>query len=94
MIKHIVFFSAKDQKDIPVIKEALLGYRNIPSVSNLEVHENLKKDDDSSEIDIILTVEFESLEDMDEYKKHPIFKEGINTIRPLRNLRFVADFKS
>ena len=40
MIKHIVFFSAKRPENIPVIKETLSKYRDIPSVSKIVVSEN------------------------------------------------------
>lgn len=93
MIRHIVFFSAKDPKDISAIKEALLTYNDIPSVSKLEVAENSKRDGLSDEIDIVLHAEFESFEAMEKYKQHPIFKAGIDVVRPLRKLRYAVDFE-
>ncbi|MZR30693.1 Dabb family protein [Sneathiella litorea] len=92
MIKHIVFFSAKHPENIPVIKEAFSKYRDIPSVSKIEVSENSKRDGLSDDIDIVLYVEFESVEALEEYKRHPIYKAGTDTVRPLRKLRFVVDF--
>lgn len=91
MIRHIVFFSAKDPKDIPVIKETLLGYRAIPSIAKLEVSENSKCDQIANDIDVVLYAEFASFEDMEAYKQHPIYQEGIKIVRPLRELRFAAD---
>ena len=91
MIRHIVFFSAKEPQYIPIIKETLLSYRDIPSILKLEVQENIKQDSLSSEIDIILYAEFESLASLQEYKNHPIYKNGIKIIRPLRELRYVVD---
>jgi hypothetical protein len=58
------------------------------------VAENLKCDDVSNEIDIVLVAEFASLEDLEAYKAHPLYQEGIRTVRPLRELRFSADFHS
>jgi quinol monooxygenase YgiN len=94
MIKHIVFFSAKDPQDIPVITRTLLAYRAIPSVLKLEVAENLKCDGVSNEVDIVLYAEFASKEDLEAYKAHPLYQEGIRTVRPLRELRYCADFCS
>lgn len=93
MIKHIVFFSAKDSKDIPRIKEALLTYQQIPYVSKIEIAENSKRDGLSNEIDIVLYAEFESFEAVEGYKKHPIFLAGIEVVRPLRRLRYAVDFE-
>lgn len=92
MIQHIVFFSAKEPQHLPLIKETLLGYSQIPGVLKLRVQENLKRDALSNEIDLVLLAEFESLEALHEYKKHPLYLQGIEIIRPLRNLRYAVDF--
>lgn len=91
MIRHIVFFSAKDPKHVPLIRETLLGYRAIPSVAKLDVAENCKRDSLSNEVDIVLYAEFASFEDLETYKQHPLYQAGIEIVRPLRDVRVVAD---
>ena len=92
MIRHIVFFSAVDPADVPRIVEALGRYRDIPSVSRLEVAANEKRDALSGDIDVVLHVEFETEADLAAYKAHPIYAAGTAVVRPLRGLRHVADY--
>lgn len=93
MIRHIVLFSAKEPQYVSIIKNTLGTYINIPSVYKLEVAENSKQDNLSSEIDIILNIEFKSQEDLEAYKQHEIYKQGIDIIRPLRDKRYVVDYE-
>ena len=94
MIRHIVFFSAKDKKDIPLIRETLAGYCEIPSVAKIEVAENRKCDGIANDIDVVLYAEFESQEALEAYKQHPIYQAGTDIVRPIRELRFAADIES
>ena len=91
MIRHVVLFSARDPADIDTIVETLSGYRDIPQVEMLEVERSLKRDRWSSEIDVVLHATFADEAALAAYKRHPIYEAGTRTVRPLRELRFVAD---
>ena len=94
MIRHIVFFSAKDQKDLSVIKEGLEILKGIPGSHNFEVCYNSKRDALSKETDVVVYCEFEDTRALDSYKEHPLYQESIRRVRPLRDLRIAADFES
>jgi len=56
------------------------------------VETNLLADTLSNEIDVVVYGEFADAEALAAYKAHPIYKKSIAAVRPLRNLRIVADF--
>ena len=91
MIRHIVLFSAKRPENVDRIVETLSGYAAIPGVVSLTVSRNLRLDPTSTEIDVVLEATFGSIEDLEAYKRHPIYRRGTSIVRPLRELRFVAD---
>lgn len=91
-IRHVVLFSAKREDDIPKIIDGLSLLKSIEFCSFLEVRENLRADSLSNEIDVVVYAEFSSQETLNAFKAHPIYQEAINIVRPLRDLRFVADF--
>ena len=93
MIRHIVFFSAKNPDDIPAIITALEQYRDIPGVQELNVARNLKRDPLANDIDIVLHAVFKTEAALEAYKAHSIYKEGTDIVRPLRDLRVVADIE-
>ncbi|SDK31962.1 Dabb family protein [Aliiruegeria lutimaris] len=91
-IRHVVFFSARDKKDVPTIVEGLSRLGNIPHSQNFDVSHNRRKDALSDDVDVIVYAEFESEEALAAYKAHPIYQESIDIVRPLRELRIAADF--
>ena len=91
MIRHVVLFSAKRPEDVDTIVDTLSGYADIPAVETLSVRRNLRLDASSGEIDLMLEATFATLDDLDAYKRHPIYQRGTATVRPLRELRFVVD---
>lgn len=91
-IRHIVAFSALKENDIPKIKKGLEMLGNIPGVINFSVNDNLKLDKGSSEMDVVLYCEFVSQRALDDFKKHRIYDECIQVVRPLRDKRVVLDF--
>ncbi|MEM1399446.1 MAG: Dabb family protein [Pseudomonadota bacterium] len=93
MIRHIVLFSLKNREDMPRVVRILEGYRAIPQVRSLEVGVNQKLDTLSNEFDVALTVSFETVDDLEAYKQHAIYKAGTEVIRPLRDQRVVADYE-
>ena len=94
MIRHIVFFSARNKDDIGAIVESLKRLGEIPHSSVFEVMANTKADPISGEIDVVVYGEFESAEALAAYKAHPIYSETTAVVRPLRELRISADVVS
>lgn len=94
MIRHIVFFSAKNKADIAAIKVELAMLARIPEPLTFEVSENLKQDGIANEIDVVVYAEFADEAALTRYKNHPIYQECISIVRPLRELRFAADIVS
>ena len=91
-IRHVVFFSAKDRKDLPRIVEGLLRLGGIPHSNCFEEVENSRADAFSSEVDVVVYAEFADAKALAAYKAHPIYQESIDLVRPLRELRIAADF--
>lgn len=91
-IRHVVFFSAKRKEDIDRIVDGLSMLRDIPDVSTFEVSRNRHQDGFSNEVDVVVYAEFRDDAAMQAYRAHPIYKECINIVRPLRDVRMAADF--
>lgn len=95
MIRHIVFFNAKDSKDYDDIFNGLSLLSGIPHASVFEVGRNLKTDCISAEApDFVVYAEFTDQNQLDAYKVHPLYAESIAIVRPLRDMRIAADFLS
>ena len=92
MIRHVVLFSSKHPENIDAMMEGLSMLKNIPTVSHFEVSRNLNADHYSNEVDVIVYAEFEDSEALAAYRAHPIYQQCIEVVRPLRELRFAADF--
>lgn len=92
MIRHIVFFSAKAESDIQEIVDGLAILTGIPHARRLEIARNRKSDPLSREADVIVYGEFDNDAELAAYKAHPIYAESIKRVRPLREMRFAADF--
>ncbi len=94
MIRHIVFFSAREKKDVATIVKGLRRLGEIPHATVFEVMPNTKTDPISGEIDVVVYGEFENAEALAAYKAHPIYSETTAVVRPLRELRISADVVS
>ncbi|WP_439406434.1 Dabb family protein [Bradyrhizobium sp. DASA03076] len=92
MIRHIVLFTAKDEAHIDRIIEGLSVLTTIPHASRLEVARNRKSDQLGNDIDVIVYGEFENEAKLAAYKAHELYQESIRRVRPLRELRFAADY--
>lgn len=92
MIRHIVFFSARDAADVNDIVDALSTYATIPGVKDFEVRRNSKVDRLANDVDVVLHACFDTQEDLDAYKAHPTYIAGTEIVRPLRELRVAADY--
>ena len=60
MIRHIVFFSARDPRDIETIRTGLSLLTDIPHADRLEIGENVKTDQLGSEVDLVVYGEFQA----------------------------------
>ncbi|WFU31507.1 Dabb family protein [Bradyrhizobium brasilense] len=93
MIRHIVFFTARDKAGIDQIIEGLSVLTSIPHARRLEIARNRKSDQLGDEIDVVVYGEFDSEAELAAYKTHDLYREAIRCVRPLRELRFAADYE-
>lgn len=94
MIRHVVFFSARDGNDVERVRTGLMDLGRIPHSRCFEVALNSKVDPLSDEIDVVVYAEFEDQAALAAYKAHPLYAATTAKVRPLRELRFSADFAS
>lgn len=92
MIRHIVLFTAKDKAHIDQIVDGLSILTEIPHARRLEVARNRKTDQLGNDIDIVVYGEFDNETELKAYKAHDLYQESIKRVRPLRELRFAADY--
>ncbi|OAN81139.1 stress responsive protein [Sulfitobacter pontiacus] len=92
MIRHVVFFSAKDPRDIDQIVDSLSMLSAIPSVKHFEVSRNRNEDRFANDVDVIVYAEFEDDAALKAYRAHQIYQDCIDLVRPLRDMRIAADF--
>jgi hypothetical protein len=95
MIRHIVFFTAKNPADMDTIFDGLNLLSDNPHAAHFEVGRNLKMDRISAEgPDFVVYAEFTDQDQLDAYKAHPLYEKSIAIVRPLRDMRIAADFLS
>lgn len=92
MIRHIVFFSARDAKDLETIRAGLSVLTGIPHATRLEIGENVRTDQLGTEVDLIVYGEFADEAALAAYKAHPDYQRSIDIVRPLREMRIAADY--
>ncbi|WP_409190203.1 Dabb family protein [Bradyrhizobium sp. RDM4] len=92
MIRHIVLFTAKDKVHIDQIIEGLSVLTTIPHACRLEVARNRKTDQLGNDVDVVVYGEFDNETELAAYKAHDLYQESIRRVRPLRELRFAADY--
>ena len=93
MIRHIVFFTAKPE-NLDAVVEGLGLLGQIPHSEHFEVTRNDKVDLYGNEIDLVVYAEFADEAALAAYKAHPLYAEATRRVRPLRELRYAADFKA
>lgn len=94
MIRHIVFFSAKRNEDVDAIRAGLMELSKIASVDRFEVALNSKVDPLCDQIDVVVYAEFADEAALAAYKADPIYAATTQAVRPLRELRYSADFRA
>jgi hypothetical protein len=92
VIRHIVFFSARDPKDIDRIREGLSILTEIPHAARLEIGSNVKTDQLGHDVDLVVYGEFADEAALAAYKAHPLYQRSIEIVRPLREIRMAADY--
>ena len=92
MIRHIVFFSARDKNDIETIRRGLSLLTEIPHATVLEIGENVKTDQLGGEVDLVVYGEFADADALAAYKAHENYQRSIEIVRPLREMRIAADY--
>jgi len=92
MIRHIVFFSARDAKDLETIRAGLSLLTEIPSAAKLEIGENVRTDQLGGEVDLVVYGEFADEAALAAYKAHENYQRSIEIVRPLREIRMAADY--
>ncbi|MGY4502218.1 hypothetical protein ACVWYH_006175 [Bradyrhizobium sp. GM24.11] len=92
MIRHIVLFTAKDKAYIDQIVDGLSVLATIPHARRLEVSRNRKADQLANDIDVVVYGEFDNETELAAYKAHQLYQESVRRVRPLRELRFAADY--
>ncbi|WGR90729.1 Dabb family protein (plasmid) [Bradyrhizobium sp. ISRA443] len=92
MIRHIVLFAAKNEAQIDQIVEGLAVLATIPHARRLEIARNRKADQFDNDIDVVVYAEFDNETELAAYKAHGLYQEAIRLVRPLRELRFAADY--
>ena len=94
MIRHVVYFSVRSETDRDRVLSGLRLLEANPHALHLEVGENLKLDSLGNEIDFVVYGEFADEAALAAYKAHPIYDETTRLVRPMRELRHSADFRS
>ncbi len=94
MIRHVVFFSARNPQDVDAVLDGLRILRGNPHARRLEVSRNTKRDQLGNDVDVVVYGEFDDAAALAAYKAHPTYEEAIRAVRPLRELRIAADFES
>lgn len=91
MIRHIVFFTAPEDQ-IDRVRAGLSLLTGIPHALTLEIGTNIKRDLFGNEVDIVVYGEFENAEALAAYKAHPVYRQSIDIVKPIREMRIAADF--
>lgn len=92
MIRHIVFFTARDTQDLEKIRAGLSLLTAIPHAHKLEIGENVKTDQLGNVVDLVVYGEFADAAALAAYKVHENYQRSIDIVRPLREMRIAADF--
>lgn len=99
MIKHIVMWKIKDNgngkstlENAKMIKQAIEALKeDINEIINIEVGINVIEGNDA--YDIVLNSQFESVENLKTYQKHPAHVEVVKSIADLLGAKAVVDYE-
>ncbi|MDH2348181.1 Dabb family protein [Bradyrhizobium sp. SSUT77] len=71
--------------------EGLSVLTTIPHARRLQVARNCKTDQLGNDIDVVYG-EFDNEMELAAYNAHDLYQESIRRVRPLRDVRFAADY--
>jgi hypothetical protein len=91
MIRHIVFFTAPSA-NLEEVRAGLSILTEIPHARLLEIGTNVKTDQFGTEIDIVVYGEFDDEAALAAYKAHPNYQLSTSRVRPIREMRYAADY--
>ena len=92
MIRHMVFFNARDPANRDAIFEGLALLTRNAHANLVEVARNRKIDQLANAVDFIVYAEFDDEEALAAFKADPLYERSIQQVRPLRELRVAADY--
>jgi len=93
LITHVVLFKLRNKEEIGNVREMLDGLRDkVPVIRSLETGVDVLRSERS--YDIALTVEFDSIDDLDRYQRHPEHVKAADCIALLRESVVVVDYES
>jgi quinol monooxygenase YgiN len=93
MIRHIVFFSAREGQDVEEVRAGLMMLASIPHATHFEVGRNLHTDEINKEApDLVVYGEFADEAALGAFKAHPTYAACTAHVRPMREMRIAADF--
>lgn len=101
MIKHIVMWrlhefaeGSSKAENARKLKEYLLALKeNIPQIQQIEVGINITGGDPNA-ADVVLYSEFESIEALQIYQKHPGHQKVVQFLNKVRSEKRVADYEA
>ncbi len=97
MIKHIVFFKVaenitdKKQATEQIINTLSPLAQQIEQIKSYELGQNFSTSD--SAFDVALVSVFETQEDLNKYRQHPIHIKAVEKIKPLISKTAVVDYE-
>jgi len=94
VIRHLVFFTARDPADLPVMRETFATLAAIPGVRGFEIGVNTRRDERTDdEPDLVVHAVLDDEAALSAYKAHPIYQASIDVVRPLRDVRIAVDYE-
>jgi len=94
LIRHIVFFSAADKANLPTILDGLGRLTRITHARHVEIAPNLALDGVDDSTDVVVYAEFDDEAALAAFKADPLYGESTRIVKPLREIRMVADIRS
>jgi quinol monooxygenase YgiN len=101
VIRHLVFFTARDPADLPTMRATLTTLATIPGVRGFEVgvntrHDRIDAEDRSADggdgVDLVVHAVFDDEAALAAYTAHPTYQRSVEVVRPLRETRIAVDY--
>lgn len=95
MVRHICMFKLQEENKKSNLEEAIKRttiLKDIPQIRNFEVVVNSKEAPESN-YELSLIFDFDSMDDLNEYQRHPNHIEFGNFIKSVRESRACIDYE-